>query len=282
MKCTILVFLTLAASVARAGDGAVEINQASVLASGGFPFTISQAGKYVLTGNLTVADADTSGILITARGVTLDLAGFGVLGPVTCSGDGTTRGQNTACSASGSGIGIIVGDQATAVIRNGLVRGMGNIGISVGGDLTSVIERVVVEENASHGINLYQGRVASSSVRFNGGDGIWNCDCGGSGSHLIEDNVVERNRGNGIRSGRGLVRGNYIFYNGGAGVLVPSGGANVGAVIDNRIETNSGNAINSTSGTYRGNTITGNLSTSGHQVVGTITNSGDNFCSPSC
>ena len=80
MKCTIAVMLILAAGVAHAGDGAVEINQASVLAAGGFPFTISQAGKYVLTSNLTVPDVNTSGILITARHVTLDLGGFGVFG----------------------------------------------------------------------------------------------------------------------------------------------------------------------------------------------------------
>jgi hypothetical protein len=44
----------LAASVSHAVDGVIEINQASVLANGGFPVTLSEAGSYHLTSNLDV------------------------------------------------------------------------------------------------------------------------------------------------------------------------------------------------------------------------------------
>lgn len=272
----------LLAHAVRAGDGAIEINQASVLAAGAFPYVITQPGKYVLTGNLTLPTADTTGIQIQARGVTLDLNGFGIIGPVTCLGDGTTRNQNTSCSAAGSGNGISVGSGATAVIRNGFVRGMGASGVSIDSSLTSIVESVVVEENASHGINLYQGRVVESAVRFNGGNGIHFCNCGGGGTSQIENNVLERNRGIGIQAGRGTVQNNYVFNNGSHGVFVNPSGANTGNVVGNTIQGNSGNAINSTGGVYRANTLTSNLQTSGHQVVGTITDGGGNFCSPAC
>ena len=41
------------ASGARAVDGVIEINDASILAAGGYPGQIALPGSYVLTGNLT-------------------------------------------------------------------------------------------------------------------------------------------------------------------------------------------------------------------------------------
>jgi hypothetical protein len=270
-------------AAATAGDGVIEINQASVLAGGGFPYTIAQPGSYRLTGVLTVPSADTTGIVVQAKGVTLDLGGFGVVGPVTCQGDGSTRYQNTSCSASGSGIGIRVDSSATAVVRNGFVRGMGSTGIALNGNFASVVERVVAEENAGHGIDLYLGRLVESVSRFNGGNGVHVCDCGGSGHSQIEDNLVERNRGVGIRAGQGTVRDNYVLFNGGHGVYIAALGNNSGHVIGNTIEQNDGNAINaSAGGVYRANKLYYNLQTSGHQVVGGISDGGQNHCTPAC
>lgn len=52
--------------------------------SAGFPVTISLPGSYRLSGNLTVPDADTDAILITADNITLDLNGFTIAGPTIC------------------------------------------------------------------------------------------------------------------------------------------------------------------------------------------------------
>src|SRR5262245_37418853 len=78
-------------------DGAVRIDQNRALAgfvtSGdgpGFPVTLSQPGSYRLSGNLIVPDVNTTAIEITADGVTLDLGGFSIIGPVTCPGDPVT------------------------------------------------------------------------------------------------------------------------------------------------------------------------------------------------
>lgn len=274
--------LALPTSVA-AVDGVLEINQASAQARGGFPYTITQPGSYRLTGILTVPDANTTGIVIQAKGVTLDLGGFGVHGPVTCQGDGSTAYRNTSCSASGSGVGVRVDSGATAVIRNGFVRGMGGTGIALSGDFATVVEHVVAEENAGHGIDVYLGRLVDSVSRFNGGNGVHVCDCGGSGHSQIERNLVERNRGIGIRAGEGIVRDNYILLNGSHGVYVAALGNNDANVIGNTIEQNTGNGINAPAGgVYRENKLYYNLQTAGHQVVGGITDGGQNHCVPGC
>jgi hypothetical protein len=75
---TILAAIFIPAS-AFAVDGVVLINQSTVMAAGGFPYTISQSGSYKLSGNLTVP-ANSSGIMITASSVILDLNGFSVAG----------------------------------------------------------------------------------------------------------------------------------------------------------------------------------------------------------
>ncbi len=82
MKKTILFTLALVPVCAFAVDGVVLINQSTVMAAGGFPYTISQPGSYKLSGNLT-APANTRGIVISASNVTLDLNGFTLEGSRT-------------------------------------------------------------------------------------------------------------------------------------------------------------------------------------------------------
>ena len=67
--------LILSYPLCLAADGRIEINQASVDAAGGFPFTISASGNYVLTGDLTVT-SDVTALMITVDDVTIDLNGF--------------------------------------------------------------------------------------------------------------------------------------------------------------------------------------------------------------
>src|SRR6266571_8801026 len=101
---TIFVLTTLAALAVPtyAVDGEVLINQNAALAGNvtpgdtpGFPVIISVAGSYKLSGNLTVPDANTTAILITADNVTIDLNGFSIVGPSVCVGTPVT-----SCSPS--------------------------------------------------------------------------------------------------------------------------------------------------------------------------------------
>ena len=83
----VLLLAPLALNI-RAVDGVVLIDQNRALAgnvtpgdAAGFPVTISQAGSYRLSGNLTVPSGQ-SGIEISASNVTIDLNGFNITTPV--------------------------------------------------------------------------------------------------------------------------------------------------------------------------------------------------------
>lgn len=167
-------FAALCAATAFAVDGVVLIDQRAAMAgkvttgdAAGFPVTISQPGAYRLTSNLTVPDAATTAIQITADDVSLDLNGFAIIGPNTCSGN------PVQCTYSGgAGIGIMavapVGVISPANVRvmNGVVRGMGGHGIRMLGDGT-VVERVHSLMNGGPGIVVGEGAVIDSMAKYN-------------------------------------------------------------------------------------------------------------------
>jgi hypothetical protein len=92
MKQSLFVFLAaiFIPTSAFAVDGVVLINQSTITAAGGFPYTISQPGSYKLSGNL-VADTGKNGIEISASNVFLDLNGFNI----SCGG--ASFGHRVAC-----------------------------------------------------------------------------------------------------------------------------------------------------------------------------------------
>ena len=74
--------------------------------------TISVAGSYRLSSNLTVPNENTTAIDVTsaANAVTVDLNGFAILGPVTCDASippvcTLTAADPGTISGPGSGIG---------------------------------------------------------------------------------------------------------------------------------------------------------------------------------
>jgi hypothetical protein len=102
---SVTALLLGACAAAFAVDGQVLINQSTVMAAGGFPYAITQPGSYKLSGNLT-PPVNVSAISISARGVTLDLNGFGIY----CS----VAGVNFSCVDSSLA-------QQDTVLRNGSV-----------------------------------------------------------------------------------------------------------------------------------------------------------------
>src|SRR5438132_11721141 len=106
-------------------DGIVLIDQNRALAGGvtpgdapGFPVTISLAGSYRLSGNLTVPNATTTAIQITADNVTIDLNGFSIIGPTVCvSGPG--GGAVISCSPTGAGTGVLAIQLRNVTVVNG-------------------------------------------------------------------------------------------------------------------------------------------------------------------
>ncbi len=219
----VLLFSALCAATlpAHAVDGDILITQAKALAGNvtpgdapGFPVTISLPGKYKLAGNLTIADADTTGVEITSPRVTLDLNGFAIQGPATTNGE---TGANLDCSNTSShwnlGVGVFVKlpshTPAAVFIGNGTIAGMGGIGVSstAGGNVsnnTYTAQDLRVAGNGRGGI-YYAVAVRDVIAEYNCGMGIYF-------GHAVMHSVSLYNSGAGIHSSQ--VLHNSVFGNG--------------------------------------------------------------------
>ena len=207
--------LTVALTLtAQAADGVIEINQAIVEADDGFPYVISEPGSYILTGNLTVPDENTSAIEVQADHVTVDLKGFAIIGPVQC----TAENGSVSCSPDGTGIGVdaFESDSVGTVVRNGTVRGMAR-GISVSSGRvegvralengvfggisvsTGIVRGCLAESNGGRGISISSGTVEHSIALFNGTGGI-----------SVREGVARGNASDSILARDSAVLGNWI------------------------------------------------------------------------
>ena len=220
-----LTILLAFAPAALAVDGTVLINQSTITngltgcpTGGHFPIIICQSGSYRLSGNLTVPDANTTAINVSADNVTIDLNGFSIIGPVVCSGSPTV----TSCSpqSNGSlnnGVGILANTTNVAVL-NGNIHGMGTFAIGLGAE--GRIENVHVANNGAGGIAVGEGSKVSSCILSNNlGRGIVTL-----GAALISENTVIGNEAGGIVAAcPSLIQGNLASSNGGNGNISTPG-----------------------------------------------------------
>jgi hypothetical protein len=190
MKKRIFIPLAMALlpACAFAIDGVVLINQATVVAAGGFPYIITQPGSYKLSGNLVCCTpknsnpsvAQPEAIHVAANNVTIDLNGFSILGP----GTGFTAGvfaptffsHTTVFNGSVVGFADGVSVATFGRVQNVHVSNSNTTGISAGAG--SLIIGNVVESI---------GEVAAGNV------GIF-VDTG----TLVRDNTVTQSAGTGI------------------------------------------------------------------------------------
>jgi len=217
-----LVAVTLLAWAASAGaNGPIDINQVTVLAAGGFPYKIKTSGSYILTSNLIVT-TDKNAINVTAAQVTIDLNGFGILGPgssttvagINASGLIDVTVENGTVSEFGTGINV----GSYGSIRNVHADYNGN-GIEVGD--STVVEGCTANHSTNAGVGAFGifcsalCTISGNTVTGNAASGIF---CGGSGC-LISANSASENSG-GIDCGFGtlgsgcLISGNTLFNNG--------------------------------------------------------------------
>jgi len=244
-----MLVVTLGCVPAFAVDGVVLINQSGVLAGNitpgdtpGFPVTISQPGSYRLSGNLTVPDVNTTAILVTAENVSLDLNGFSVTGPNTCT-------FGTGCPFA-SGEGVMAGNFGVAGPRNvrvfnGTVRGMGANGIILTG-VGSAVEKVVAMGNREVGIEVEAGSVVDSVASFNE-FGIF--------AKTARGCITENNTQTGIEVfANGVASGNSANNNSISGITLAVGGTATG----NTANHNSDGIVANCPSTVVGNTATGN------------------------
>lgn len=216
LKRTLMFFaLAVALPPAMAADGAIEINAACVADgcfagdSPGLPVEIGNSGSYVLTSNLTVPDAATTAISISTADVTLNLNGFTLSGPVSCTGTPAT------CSTSGVGNGV----QANASrihVYDGNVVGFGGAGIAVGAE--GRLDNLRVASNGGIGISVAAPGVTISDCKVvrNGGVGIdaYNLQAMLELSHSL----IRGNGGYGARVQSGVVTNNRFSHNADTGL----------------------------------------------------------------
>jgi hypothetical protein len=249
-----------AADLAHAVDGVILIDQAAATAGGvttgdaaGFPVTLSQAGSYRLSGNLTVPNKDTTAIAVTADNVTIDLNGFAILGPNIANGLGT---------------GVDGGSRSNVHVLNGTVRGMGSRGVYLGNKARA--ERLRLISN-SDGLTVGVDALAQDITALeNRVTGIFLF-----GRSSLFNSVANNNGEDGVLAGDGcLVQGSIIHSNNRYGIVV----GNDSTVLQNTVTENGdfGLLLDSRTG-YGQNVVVGNKVFSGPQVSSGI-QLGTNVC----
>jgi hypothetical protein len=188
--------LWLCASVARAVDGVIEINDASIVAAGGYPAVIGTTASYVLTGNLT-PPAGADAIVVLVNNVTIDLNGFTI--------DGAGAGVN----------GIFAPFVLGLTVRNGTVTGFTGPGISPGA--SSKLFQLKITSNGGGIAGASGCLIVENVIDSNLGIGI------DAGRCKIENNVIVGNT-TGISGSTNVVVHNQINSNGAGGILTPGGG----------------------------------------------------------
>jgi hypothetical protein len=185
---------------AFAVDGLTLINHATVVAAGGYPYSISQAGSYQLSGNLHVTASALTGINITSSNVTLDLNGFSII----CSGTLTIAGIEAPSTT-----GAIIND---VQVKNGTVTGCGN-GVVLFNAANVVVESLRVSGYGSSvsGGHLIYGITASSGIVRNNTT-LSNGNSGGIylGSGLVSSNNLSGDEIGITVAGQSVVTGNSV------------------------------------------------------------------------
>jgi hypothetical protein len=251
------VLSLVALEPAAAAGGRLEINQTCALVGcfpgddAGFPVTIREAGSYVLTGNLSVTSSEQAiSVLSNPPQVEIDLNGFQIDGPVSCTGSGASL----SCAPAGGARGISGGDRVR--VKNGGVSGFAGGGIALGAG--AQLEGVIAVENGGRGIEVSASSTVSRCIAvLNGGDGIaigaasvlghsiaaankGRGIIGLAAAAVVASSAVSLNGSDGIATSlSSLVQGNSAYANELAGIAADSGST----VIDNSTTSNRGNGV---------------------------------------
>lgn len=236
------------AGATLAADGVLEINQTCAVNGGcfdgdmaGFPVTIDgSAGKsYRLTGDLALI-TDVDAVLITSSYVTLDLGGFEIAGPGSCTGTGVTLD----CGGIGTGSAVYTTANPSGItIRNGTVRNMRFHGIRAEG-MGHRITEITARHNAVNGIATQDQELVKNCVAIENGINGIEVPTGS----VVDGSLAMGNGANGIViSGQGgSVFGSTSRANGGRGFELHSGLSKFGSnnvSLANEIEDNCGGGV---------------------------------------
>ncbi|SRR6266536_1908978 len=197
----------------------IEVNSVNTPGDATAEFVISQPGSYCLGSNV-VGVAGQNGIRIDADNVTLDLAGFGMLG------------------VSGSLSGILINTHFHIAIRNGSITGWGSHGLDGTAGALARIEDLRVDANVGNGLVINSSSQVNNCIAVqNGGVGIST-----SNDVLVTGCVSSTNGGHGFLLGTAsTIKSCFANSNGGSGIA-PSG-VNSLTVIDCNTHLNTGAGI---------------------------------------
>src|SRR5690349_6182160 len=159
--------------IGAAQAACIEVNSTNTPGDASASFVIAKPGSYCLATNV-VGESGKNGIRIDADDVTLDLAGFAMLG------------------SSGSLNGILINNHLRIAIRNGSITGWGSNGLdgTLGG--AGRLDDLRAEGNIGSGLIINSGSQVTNCVAgANGGVGISTsndvlvigCVSGGNGGH---------------------------------------------------------------------------------------------------
>ncbi len=208
----LLLCLIVSVGLASADDGVFAINDICdgfgcfPGDTGGFPITITNSGSYQLTSNLVSASTTVNVIEITADNVTLDLNGFSIIGPRTCTGDNATL----ACTNAGmTANGVDSTGSSNIVVKNGVTQGF-----ATGVNFRTFSQRgnKVININSNQnviGIGVLNGMISDSIANRNLDTGFSN---GIFGSLFIKNSYAFGNR---VRSAFAFTCSNVYFANNG-------------------------------------------------------------------
>lgn len=221
LACAVLL---LRASPADAVDGVIEINDTSIIASGGYPFTLPATGSYVLTGNLT-PPAGTTALGVGPFNVDIDLNGFSIIGGGGPGGDG-----------------IFVGPAFGVTIHDGVITGFGGAGIMAAPGPELKVFKLRISGNGAGIAGTSGCLIVENTIVGNTGIGVDARRC------KIENNVITDNGDTGIMGDMNVVVHNVITGNGfglgGGGVLSLMGST----IQENQINGNLGFGVSDTPG----------------------------------
>jgi len=250
----VVALISLLTCAAQATCDSIEVN--SLPGDASSVFVISQPGSYCLGSNV-VGVAGKNGIKIDADNVTLDLAGFGVLG------------------VGGSLSGILINNHFHIVVRNGSISSWSSHGLDGTSGALARIEDLRTDANGGNGLVINSGSQVNNCVAAqNAGVGI-----AVSNNVLVTGCVSSLNGGHGFGLGTACtIKSCLAFGNTGAGIA--TGGVNYLTVIDCNANTNTGGGIAGpkrafiTSSTAEGNGVVG-IATGASSTVSNCNASGN-------
>lgn len=220
MKRNSTLYLALFAAVlaATGAHAQIAINASAAAAGGvtpgdapGYPVTLSQAGAYKLTGNLSLTSADPDSVIvhITAANVDLDLNGFTIGSYNVCANTSSHyNGPGNDCLNRKIYDPLVLVEAPFARIHGGYVEGSLGDGIFIaslpsqpGG---SVLDDLQITNNRGYGISSVDdgAAVRDSLVTLNG-----------SGSTDLANSRASANAGNGVEFSN-LAYETVLFNNG--------------------------------------------------------------------